>query len=104
MGDLSPATCYAALLEHWPHGLYEVDRDGSIQVINRVGLDWLGGVPREEAVGKRYLELVVEEDRDRVQTFLDRAFEGYVGDRADLNRGRRGGPIDICTNNVLLET
>lgn len=64
------------LVEEIPICIHEIDLEGRLLSMNPAGLSMLGLSTPADVVGRPYLESVVEEDRRRVESLMDRAREG----------------------------
>ena len=69
--------CYKLLVENAPVGIHEIDLDGRLISMNRAGLKMMGINNRSDIQGLQYLDIVVDEDRGRIEAFLNRAYEGH---------------------------
>ena len=67
---------YRALFENSTNCVLELDLKGRIAAINQAGLDWAGATDPAVTHGTQFLELVSGQDRDRVETLMERAYAG----------------------------
>ena len=67
---------YRALFNNSAHCVHEIDSDGRICGVNPVGAEWSGAADPATIIGSRFLDVVCDRDRDRVELFTKRAFEG----------------------------
>ncbi len=66
---------YRDLVETMPVAVFEFDRNGRIQFVNRMGQLWTG-YREDELVGKAFSSFVHEKERPVVQKLLDEALRG----------------------------
>jgi PAS domain S-box-containing protein len=66
---------YRTLVEGAPVCVFGIDRTARVDAINEAGLRMME-MPREQAIGCSYLDLVAPADRPRVAMLLSQAFEG----------------------------
>ncbi len=66
---------YRDLVETMPVAVFEFDRNGRIQFVNRMGQLWTG-YREDELVGKAFCSFVHEKERQVVQKLMDEALRG----------------------------
>ena len=67
---------YRLLFENAPLCIHELDLEGRFTSMNRAGLKMMGVENESDICGQAYLDVVADEDRERIGTLLDRAREG----------------------------
>ena len=67
---------YRALIDHMRHAVVELDGEGRILDMNRVGLEWAGAGTPDDVIGTAFAGLAAEYDRHQVAAKLRRAFQG----------------------------
>ena len=67
---------YRFLVESIPFCVHEIDRSGRLQFMNKAGLDMLGLDNEENIHGMPYMDVVSQQDSERVGTLLQNAING----------------------------
>jgi len=70
------AARFEALFESALQGIFEIDLDGCIQALNRAGLPLMGVTDARAVIGRRYLDLVCDTDRNKVSAMMSSALSG----------------------------
>ena len=76
---------YRTLVEHSPYCIHEVDPQGHLVSMNRAGLRMMGLDDESEVRGMPYMQAVADEDRARVQGFLDLAVQQGESSEFEFN-------------------
>ncbi len=71
---------YRILVENSPYCIHEMNRDGSISFINPTGLRMLGVNDIGEVLGKLFLDIVCDEDHERIEKLMKHAYEGQASE------------------------
>ena len=69
---------YRSLIEHAPFCLHEIDLDGRIMSMNPAGQKMIGIENEAQIIGRSYLDLVEENDRERVERYFAQACQGKL--------------------------
>jgi PAS domain S-box-containing protein len=69
-------TNYRLLIENSPYCIHQINLEGQLMSMNKAGLHMMGLKDECEIVQVPYLEVVSEEDRDRVERLLQAALNG----------------------------
>ena len=64
------------LIENSPVSIHEIALDGKVTFMNRAGLQMRGFENDKDVIGSLYLDAVSENDRQRINNFLRRAYNG----------------------------
>jgi len=67
---------YRTLVESAPLCIHQIDLQGRIQSMNAAGLRMIGANDADAVVGMQYLDMVGDEDRERVRRLYERAVAG----------------------------
>ncbi len=65
---------FRSLTENAPVCIIEIDKQGNLIFMNSVGLKVMGVSNIKNAIGRAFLDLVAQEDRERVSDLLNKAF------------------------------
>ncbi|WDE00164.1 GGDEF domain-containing protein [Thalassomonas actiniarum] len=68
---------YQTFLDNAPVCIHEIDRDGRLTAMNDTGLKMLRLNDVSQILGCRYLSLVTDDDKPRIEYLMLRAFNGY---------------------------
>ncbi|WDE06511.1 GGDEF domain-containing protein [Thalassomonas viridans] len=68
---------YQTFLNNAPVCIHEIDHDGRLTAMNNCGLQMLRLNDVGQILGCRYLSLVADEDKPRIEYLMLRAFKGY---------------------------
>jgi diguanylate cyclase (GGDEF)-like protein/PAS domain S-box-containing protein len=68
------------LVDNSPMCIHEISLNGNVISMNRSGQRMLGLQSESEVLGRRYLDLVGEEDRPRIADLMAKAFSGETSD------------------------
>ncbi|HWP92982.1 MAG TPA: GAF domain-containing protein [Thermodesulfobacteriota bacterium] len=69
-------TNYRLLIENSPYCIHQINLEGQLMSMNKAGLHMMGLKDECEIVRVPYLEVVSEEDRDRIERLLQAALNG----------------------------
>lgn len=65
-----------ALIDAAPICIHEISLEGLLTAMNPAGLKMMGVKSQDEIRGLRYLDVIIDEDKDRVSTLMDKAIQG----------------------------
>ncbi len=69
-----------ALIEHAPYCIHQIDLNGRLISMNAAGLQMMDVADEKRIVGMRYLDVVSQNDRPRIQALLDAAMQGEASE------------------------
>ncbi|VAX18814.1 hypothetical protein MNBD_NITROSPINAE04-486, partial [hydrothermal vent metagenome] len=87
---------YRALIDNSPVCIHEIDMDGALISMNAAGLAMLDVRDESKVTGIAYLEVVCENDRERVGKLLDRALKGHSSQFELTSSGPRPRFFSSC--------
>jgi len=82
---------YRELCEFLPIGVYEVDREGNIGMVNQVFLETLGYTQDDIDKGLNVLQMVIKEDMDRVKENMQKVLDGGRTSGSEYTVSRKDG-------------
>jgi PAS domain S-box-containing protein len=71
---------YRSVVKNAPYCIHQIDMEGKMISVNPAGLRCIDATEESEAIGQPYITVVSEEDQDRIDNLMQRAFQGEASE------------------------